>query len=139
MVSGEEDRDKRGVRYIRMNMNLGHRDRISPQHIISLINRSTKGTQVAIGRIDIGPTKSSVQIDASCSDIVEEAMRRVPFGGKRLKVNMVREPERFSGGGRGGYGGKERYDGPRGAARKHSGGGGKKAYGEKKGGKRKNS
>ncbi len=130
------DRDKRGVRYVRMNMNLGHRDRISPQHVISLINRSTRGTQVAIGRIDIGPTKSSVQIDASCADLVEEALRRVPFGGKRLKVNMVGDSERFSSGGRGGYGRKERYDGPRGGGRKNGGGGGKKAYGEKKGGKR---
>ena len=126
----DRDRDKRGVRYVRMNLNLGHQDRISPQHVISLINRSTRGTQVAIGRIDIGPTKSSVQIDASCADQVEEAMRRIPFGGKRLKVNMIKETEGYDGGSRGG----QRYGG-----RKNGYGNGKKPYGDRKGGKRKDS
>ena len=124
-----DDRDKRGVRYVRMNLNLGHRDRISPQHIISLINRSTQGNQVAIGRIDIGPTKSSVQVDAAYTDLVEEALRRVPFGGKRLKINMVRESGRPSGS----------YQKDRSAGRKGGPSNGKKAYGERKGGKRKDS
>jgi len=74
-----------------MNLNLGHQDRISPQHIISLINRSTKGSKVPIGRIDIGPSKSSVQIDANYAEVVEKSLKRAPFGEKRIKLDIQKE------------------------------------------------
>ena len=70
------------IRYAHINLNLGHNDRITPQHIIGLINRSTKGNQVPIGRIDIGPSKSSVQVAVDSVSIVEEGLKRTPFAGK---------------------------------------------------------
>jgi ATP-dependent RNA helicase DeaD len=102
------NRDNSNVRYVHMNMNLGHRDRISPQHIISMINRSTKGSKVPIGRIDIGPTKSSVQIDAAYASQVEEALSRVPFEGKKIRLDVQKDAPAGSEGGsfnRGGYSG----------------------------------
>jgi ATP-dependent RNA helicase DeaD len=109
------------IRYAHINMNLGHKDRITPPHIIGLINRSTKGAQVPIGRIDIGPTKSSVQVAADCLDMVEEALKRVPFAGKRIKISTHQgAPSSFDGGGR--RGGERRYDRKGGGRRNGSGG-----------------
>ncbi|MDC7241786.1 MAG: DEAD/DEAH box helicase [Spirochaetales bacterium] len=107
--------DRSNVRYVHMNLNLGHRDRITPQHIISLINRSTKGSKVPIGRIDIGPTRSSVQIDANYGEVVEAALSRAPFGDKRLKVDLQKGTSSYQGSGRrGGDRGGERSYGDRG-------------------------
>lgn len=123
------------VRYVHMNLNLGHSDRISPQHIISLINRSTKGSKVPIGRIDIGPTKSSVQIDANYAEVVEQAVRKAPFGDKKIEVDVQKGPTSSyddgggyrggdRGGERGGYRGGNR-GGARGGAPYNRGKGGK--------------
>ncbi len=76
------------IRYTHINLNLGHKDRITPPHLISLINRNTKGTQVPIGRIDIGPTKSSIQVASEFASLVEESLKRVPFGEKRIKLSV---------------------------------------------------
>ena len=105
-----EPMDRSNVRYIHMNLNLGHRDRITPQHIISLINRSTKGSKVAIGRIDIGPTKSSVQVDAAYGAAVEAALSRTPFGDKRMKVDLQQGTSSYQGSGRRGGGDRSHGD-----------------------------
>ena len=76
------------IRYTHINLNLGHKDRITPPHLISLINRHTKGSQVPIGRIDIGPTKSSIQVASEYVSLVEESLKRVPFGEKRIKLSV---------------------------------------------------
>ncbi|MDC7236047.1 MAG: DEAD/DEAH box helicase [Spirochaetales bacterium] len=122
---GKWDRDDRHVRYVHLNLNIGHRDRVSPQHIISLINRSTKGSQVAIGRIDIGPTKSSVQVDAEFADVLEKSLSRAPFGDKRIKVGVQQARSYGSGGGYNGGGRDGGRDGRRGGAPYKKGKGGK--------------
>ncbi len=91
---GDWKRD-RNIHYAHINLNLGRKDSITPPHLISLINRHTRGTQVPIGRIDIGPTKSSVQVAAEYASQVEEALKRVPFAGKRIKLT-VHQGEDFS-------------------------------------------
>jgi len=96
-------RENGNVRYVHMNLNLGHRDRITPQHIISMINRSTRGSKVPIGRIDIGPTKSSVQVDATYASQVEEALSKIPFAGKRVRLDIQKDAPPMEGGGS--YGG----------------------------------
>ncbi|MDA3955311.1 DEAD/DEAH box helicase, partial [Oceanispirochaeta sp.] len=113
---GRSERDHSNVHYVHMNLNLGHRDRISPQHIISMINRSTKGSKVPIGRIDIGPTKSSVQIDATYASQVEEALSKLPFEGKKIRLDIQKDAPVDSDGGsfnKGGYSGGGGYGGAR--------------------------
>ncbi len=108
------------IRYAHINLNIGHKDRVTPPHIIGLINRSTKGLQVPIGRIDIGPTKSSVQVAADCLDMVEEALKRIPFAGKRIKITThPGGTPTFEGGRRGG---ERRYDRKSGGKKNKSGG-----------------
>lgn len=117
---GGERKREGSIRYAHLNMNLGYRDKVTPQHIISLINRSTRGHQVPIGRIDIGPTKCSVQVAADCTGLVEEALKRVPFGGKRIKLTVHQQGPYKGGGGfnRGGGGRKGPRPGkPRGPRR----------------------
>ena len=117
------------IRYAHINLNIGHKDRVTPPHIIGLINRSTKGSQVPIGRIDIGPTKSSIQVAADCLDMVEEALRRIPFAGKRIKITThPAGSSSFEGGRRGG---DSRYD--------RKGGGRKSRPGSKHGKSRRDS
>jgi len=123
-------REGGNVRYVHMNLNLGHRDRISPQHIISMINRSTRGSKVPIGRIDIGPTKSSVQIDGAFASQVEEALNRIPFAGKQVKVDIQKDAPFYEGASFG-AGPVRKGGSPRGGS--YRGGAGKSARPGKKG------
>ncbi|OQY34608.1 MAG: hypothetical protein B6241_04065 [Spirochaetaceae bacterium 4572_59] len=109
------DRKRGGnIRYAHINLNIGHEDRITPPHIIGLINRSTKGAQVPIGRIDIGPTKCSVQVAVDSVSMVEESLKRTPFAGKRLKISVHQEsssPNSSDGNSSGGVRGNDRGHG----------------------------
>jgi len=90
-------RQTRGDRQSRRNaggphawitINSGKIGGVTPQKVISLINSCTRGKSVDIGKIDIGPDRTRVQVEESAVEFLMTALKRRKFQGKRMKVRQ---------------------------------------------------
>ena len=64
---------------------LGKINRVLPLTIIGLVNQSAQ-RNVRLGRIDIGPSKSWVQVASQSIGDVEKSLRETTYKGKKLRV-----------------------------------------------------
>ena len=58
-------------------------------NVIGLVNQSTRSGYIRLGRIDIGQTKSWVQVDTDFVDEVEAALRSTKHKGRTLWVERT--------------------------------------------------
>ncbi len=70
-------------------VDIGKNGRVLPLDIIGLVNQGTRGVHIRLGRIDIGSSKSWIQVESGFSGIVEEALRGTVYNGRRLSVERV--------------------------------------------------
>ena len=70
-------------------INVGKQNRILPLNIIGMVNRGTRSGSVRLGRIDIGLSKSWLQVESGSTQIVEEALRGTTCNGQRIEVERV--------------------------------------------------
>ena len=72
-----------------LEINLGRNNQVLPLTIIGLVNQGMKHRNVRLGRIDIGSSKSWVQVESDSTRAVEQALRDTPFKGRRLIVQRA--------------------------------------------------
>ncbi len=88
---------KRGGRIdggmIGMRINLGRHHRVLPPQIIGLVNQATRTRNIRLGRIDIGPDWSELQVESAMAQQVEEALRNYDFQGRQIQVERIKARE----------------------------------------------
>ncbi len=72
-----------------LSINIGKQNRVLPMNIIGMVNKRTRSTSVRLGRIDIGLSKSWVQVESNSVNLVERALQNATFQGQKLKVQRV--------------------------------------------------
>ncbi len=70
-------------------VNLGKNKKILPLDIIALVNRSTKSGSIRLGRIDIGLSKSWIQVEPESIEVVEAALRNATYKKHKLTVERA--------------------------------------------------
>ena len=91
---GRGGRDKRGGGsasrgggpHIWLTLNVGKIDGVTPQKVITMVNSSTRGQSIDIGKIDIGPDRTRLQIEEPAAEYVMSVLKRRKFQGKRIKI-----------------------------------------------------
>lgn len=76
---------KSGDEYGWLAIGLGKVNRVLPLTIIGLVNQSAQ-RNVRLGRIDIGPSKSWVQVASQSIKDVEKSLRETTYKGRKLRV-----------------------------------------------------
>jgi len=91
--SGSQPKKSRGPSkgIVRLRLNIGRRQAALPPQIIGLVNRATNSGDIWLGRIDIGPNSSDVQVDGAMAGRIEEALAGSTYQGTQLQVERVRE------------------------------------------------
>jgi ATP-dependent RNA helicase DeaD len=72
-------------------VDLGRTSRILPQQLIGLVNRSTRSRDIRLGRIDIGQTRSWIQVASESVSTVLAALREATFDGRKVRVERAAE------------------------------------------------
>ncbi|HUX12460.1 MAG TPA: DEAD/DEAH box helicase [Spirochaetia bacterium] len=92
---------------VNLVLNIGKKDRVLPADVIGIINRATRGSNVNIGRIDIGEFDTRLQIEAGAAAIVIASVRGQSFRSRKLRVEEQKgSPYARPPGRPGGYKGK---------------------------------
>ena len=76
---------------VRLRINVGRRHGVLPPQIIGLVNKSTNSGDIRLGRIDISPDSTDVQIESSMAERVERAITGVDYQGTTIRVERVNE------------------------------------------------
>jgi len=71
-----------------LTINIGKNDNIFPTQIIGLINQSTRNRNIKLGKIDINPDMSRVQIENNYIDDVYKALSGFKFKEKIINVEL---------------------------------------------------
>ncbi len=72
-----------------LRISLGKKDRITPMKLMELINAATPGRTVEIGRIDIRPTHTIIEVDGKSAARVLSSLRGVVHAGKKLDATLA--------------------------------------------------
>jgi len=98
--------------FTRLFINLGKSDGLSPEQLIELINKHTRGKKVPIGKIELLKSFSFFEVDESYSDNLITSLNNMKHAGRKITVevaqkkkgsrneseNYRRKPARWSGG-----------------------------------------
>lgn len=109
---------------VTLNFSIGKNAGIQPGNIVAAIIEESGISAKAIGRIDVRPAFTLVDVDASKVDVVLEKLQGSHIRGKEVEVQIDSAPKRKSGGSRGGSrggNGNRRDGGRRDGGRKDSG------------------
>ncbi len=87
----KQGRKTNGDGYDWLAIDIGKNNRILPVNIIGLVNQSTRSGTVRLGRIDIGLSKSWVQVESDSVGDVERALREMKYKGRKLRVERASE------------------------------------------------
>jgi ATP-dependent RNA helicase DeaD len=114
-VDGRDDRRERGGdredRYPRegiarrdgdftkLHLNLGYEQKVNPARLMGLINENMPNPKVRIGKIDIKPGFSLVEVEAPLADKIVQAMGNVWFEDQPIVVKRDNGKTDFGGGG----------------------------------------
>lgn len=87
---------------VTLNFSIGRNAGIQPGNIVAAIIEESGISAKAIGRIDVRPAFTLVDVDASKVDVVLEKLQGSHIRGKEVEVQIDSAPKRKSGGSRGG-------------------------------------
>ena len=76
--------------FTRFYINLGEKDKIKPLDLIGLINRSTRGNNVDIGKIDILRKFSFFEVDESYTNDVLNGFKKIKFDKRDVVVEITK-------------------------------------------------
>jgi ATP-dependent RNA helicase DeaD len=91
---GEGKKGSRGEytgNYRRLFINLGKTDGFYPEQLIDLVNRSTSGKKIPLGKIDLLKTFSFFEVEESYADYLIEALNNAKFQDRRVAVEVAQE------------------------------------------------
>jgi ATP-dependent RNA helicase DeaD len=94
----EEHRKNRAVigqdEYVRLSVNLGRMDGLNPGDLIKLVNTSTPGLKVGIGRIELNKTHSFIEVDANHAHKLLGLIRNTSFRGRKVIMGMAEKADK---------------------------------------------
>jgi ATP-dependent RNA helicase DeaD len=111
-IRGDRDRGARGDRgdrdsrnkFTRYSINIGSKNDLRPDVLISLINRQTPDTKIAIGKIDIQSKTSIFEADGEHEQQLIQAFKKARYKGLPLTLQTIaaekrtrRKPDDFQG------------------------------------------
>jgi ATP-dependent RNA helicase DeaD len=76
--------------FTRFYINLGEKDKMKPLDIIGLVNRSTRGQNVNIGKIDILRKFSFFEVDESCTNDVLNGFKNITVNNTDVVVEITK-------------------------------------------------
>jgi ATP-dependent RNA helicase DeaD len=82
--------------YTRLFVNLGRMDNLSPGNLIELVNKSTPGMKVGIGRIELGKTHTFFEVEHHYAKQLMSLMKKVSYQGRKVNVGPAAEKENGS-------------------------------------------
>jgi ATP-dependent RNA helicase DeaD len=88
-AEGRDKRQKRGINYVRLFINLGKSDGFYPEQLIELINKNTPGKKILLGKIDLMKTFSFFEADANHSEELITALNHAKFMDQRVAVEIA--------------------------------------------------
>ena len=75
----------------KLTINIGGSNRMNPETLIRLINKTTRSRDTEIGKIDVRKKHTTFEVDNSMKDIVISKMRDIRHGGKKIIVSNYNE------------------------------------------------
>tara|TARA_A100001011_G_scaffold397695_1_gene499568 strand:- start:5717 stop:7372 length:1656 start_codon:yes stop_codon:yes gene_type:complete len=78
----------------RIAINIGRSNRVTPETLIKLINKTTRARDIFIGKIDIKKKQTTFEVDANMKDIICSKIKNIRFG--RTKIIVSDNPQNFS-------------------------------------------
>ena len=84
---------------VRLRLNIGMRNNLTMQHLMSVINRATPGPKLRVGRVRIMEQDTVVEVSAEAADILMPNLNGLDFHGRRVRA--VVETDATHGMGRG--------------------------------------
>ncbi|OQX95692.1 hypothetical protein B6I21_04120 [candidate division KSB1 bacterium 4572_119] len=76
--------------FTRFYVNLGEKDKIKPQDLIGLVNRSTRGKSVDVGKIDILRKFSFFEADESYTNDILDGFKNIKFNKREVVVEVTK-------------------------------------------------
>ncbi len=92
-VNESQKTKSEGIRYQRMFISIGRKDKIAPQHIISLINEITHTRDIKIGRIDIMHAYSFVDVDSNSVALLQRSFANENQNPHRVHIDIASEKD----------------------------------------------
>ncbi len=76
--------------YIRLFINLGHNDNLTPGNLISLINKYTPGKYINVGRINLFDKFSFFEIQKEQANILLDSLKNVEFNDRKVAIDIAK-------------------------------------------------
>jgi ATP-dependent RNA helicase DeaD len=111
-----KDKDRSfGNRYVRLFINLGEKDGLSPGKLVQFITESVDIQANVIDRITIRDLSSYFNVPGDVAEYILENLGQKKFKGRKVRVDQAEQGQGHGGGSGKGrdYGGKQRSFGPR--------------------------
>jgi len=80
---------KKGLKFSRLHLKLGRRDKISPVDVIGMINDFTGNKNIEIGKIELFKSFLFVEIEDKYADLVLSSFRRAEYKGKPIIIEKA--------------------------------------------------
>jgi ATP-dependent RNA helicase DeaD len=95
--SRRKSQDEYPGNYTRLFVNLGKSDGFFPEQLIELVNSSSKGKKIPIGKIDLMKTFSFFEVDPRYADELIRNLNNTTFMDRRVAVDIAQERGEKSG------------------------------------------
>lgn len=93
-------RENSRVKYTRLFINLGKSDGFYPEQLINLVNTSTRGRKIPIGKIDLLNSFSFFEVESGYSEDLIDSLNNQNYNGRRVAVEIAQEKTDKSGQGK---------------------------------------
>lgn len=77
---------------VRLRINLGYRNKLKPEQLISLINRATPGPMLRVGRIRILEQDSVFEVSSESAQVLLPGLNQGQFEGRALRTVVEQDP-----------------------------------------------
>jgi ATP-dependent RNA helicase DeaD len=77
---------------VRLRVNIGGRNGLTPPLLISIINRATPGPKLRLGRIRIMEQDSVFEVSSEAADLILPGLNRAEFHGRQVRAVLETDP-----------------------------------------------
>lgn len=77
---------------VRIRVNIGGRNALTPPLLMSVINRATPGPKLRVGRVRIMEQDSVFEVEASAAQVLLPNLNRGEFNGRRVRAVLEQDP-----------------------------------------------
>ena len=69
-------------------INIGRSDKVNPETLIRLINKTTRSRDTRIGKIDIKKTHTTFEVDSEMKEMIISKMKHIRYNRKLILVSI---------------------------------------------------